>query len=349
MAVTLPLVPAKIQNLEQIHLDSVTAQLAVHPCQWKDAAMTFQSPLTRTTRAWCAALVLCGAGLAWAQVTPPQDQPRGWWRAVAPPKPPVRLVSLAPSVTEMLFALDLGPRVVGVTRYCDKPAAAAALPKVGGFSDPSLEAILALKPDAVVGVPAEANRKVVDRLVELGVPVLVVPDTTLQDVFVALRTLGDQLDARPKADVVVATMQRELDAVALRVKGKAAPRVLILYDHRPVIVAGKGSFADGVLPLAGGINVVTEGAVAYPTLSLETVARLKPDVIIDASMGARSAAGLDATRDLLGRLTSVPAVKNNRLYVLAPGVLMRPGPTLARDVEILAGLLHGPPVEPAPR
>ncbi len=264
----------------------------------------------------------------------------GWWKNVAPKAPPQRIVSLAPSVTEMLFELGAGDRVVGVTRYCDKPAAALALPKVGGFSDPSLEAVMALKPNAVITVPSEANQKVVERITELGVPVLVIPGTTLQDVFAALKLLGHELNVDEKAAAVTARIQARLKEVEKKVAGRVQPRVLILYDHRPLVVAGHNSFADQVLPLAGGINVLTDGAVAYPTLSLETVARLKPDVVIDAAMGASNGGDNRAAMDLLGRLPSLPAVRDKRVLVLPPGMLMRPGTALADDVEGLARLLH---------
>ena len=277
---------------------------------------------------------MAGAGLALAGA--PQ---LGWQRGISPKAPPQRIVSLAPSVTEMLFDLGLGDRVVGVTRYCDRPAAALKLPKVGGFSDPSLEAVMALKPNAVVTVPAEANQKVVQRLSDLGIPVLLVPGTTLPDVFEALASLGKELGAAEQATVLAARIQASIKAVEQKVAGREKPRVLILYDHRPLIVAGPGSFAAEVLPLAGGINVVTSGTVAYPTLSLETVARLKPDVVVDASMGAQDA-DQNTTMELLGRLTSVPAVKNKRVLVLPSGMLMRPGTGLGTDVEGLARLLH---------
>jgi iron complex transport system substrate-binding protein len=281
-----------------------------------------------------AFLVVMSVARAWAQ--PPVI---GWQRGLTPKAPPTRVVSLAPSTTEMLFELGLGDRVVGVTRYCDRPAAALALPKIGGFSDPSLEAVMALKPGAVVTVPSEANQKVVQRLTDLGVPVLLLPGTTLPDVHEALTLMGRELGAVEKAAEVSQRIRARIKMVEEKVAGRPRPRVLILYDHRPMIVAGPGSFASEVLPLAGGINVVTQGQVAYPTLSLETVARLKPDVVVDASMGAQGA-DTGATMELLGRLSSIPAVAHKRVVVLPSNMLMRPGTSLGEDVEALARLLH---------
>lgn len=265
----------------------------------------------------------------------------GYWRDVKPARPVTRIVSLAPSATEMLFALGLGPRVVGVTRYCDRPAEALKLPKVGGFSDPSLEAVMALKPDLVVAVPAEANRKVADRLVDLGVPVLVVPGTTMDDVFSAIRILGTELKVAGDAEKLTARVKGELDVIAAAVKGRAAPRVLIVYDHRPLIVGGPGAFADEVIRLSGGRNVVEKGAVPYPTLSMELVAQLAPDVILDASMGGGGdeKARTEAVH-MFDRFPSIPAVRNTRIHVLPSGTLMRPGVGIADDVRLVARLIH---------
>lgn len=264
----------------------------------------------------------------------------GYWRSVQPARPVQRIVSLAPSATEMLFALGMGPRVVGVTRYCDRPAEAQKLPKVGGFSDPSLEAVMALKPDLVVAVPSENNRKVADRLVDLGVPVLVVPGTTMADVFTALRTLGTELKVSDEATRLTARVQGELDAIAKATQGRAPPRVLIVYDHRPLIVAGPGAFADEVIKLSGGKNVVEKGAVPYPTLSMEIVAQLAPDVILDASMGASDEKARNEAAHMFDRFPSIPAVKNGRIHVLPSGTLMRPGVAIADDVKLVARLIH---------
>jgi len=249
----------------------------------------------------------------------------GYWRDFQPQHPAQRIVSLAPSATEMLFALGLGSRVVGVTRYCDRPPEAQKLPKVGGFSDPSLEAVLALKPDLVVAVPAEANKKVADRLVDLAVPVLVVPGTTMADVFVALTTLGRALNVPDDAVKLSARIKGELDGIARAVAGRPAPRVLVVYDHRPLIV---------------GQNVVARGTVPYPTLSLEVVAQLAPDVILDASMGAQEEKARAQAVHAFDRFPSIPAVKSGRIHVLPSGTLMRPGVAIADDVRLVARLLH---------
>lgn len=294
--------------------------------------------------AWVAATLLGADPVAWAA----PGVPAGWLRGLKPRAAPQRVVSLAPSVTESLFALGLGPRVVGVTRYCDRPVEALALPKVGGFSDPSLEAVVALKPDAVVAVPSEANRRVVERMVDLGVPVLVVPDTTVADVGVALHTMGDALGAAARADAVWGAVQQRVAVLQARVKGLPRPRVLVAYDHRPWVVAGPGSFAWEMVGLAGGQALPQQAKVPYPQLGLEALVRMKPQVILDASMQA-APGNTSAVAAVLAPHPSIPAVANHRIHRLPAGVLVRPGPGLAQDLELLVALLHPATATSQPR
>lgn len=286
-----------------------------------------------------AAWALGGGGAA-----PPAAPVSGFQGGLEPQGPVRRVVSLAPSATEVLFALGAGPRVVGVTRYCQTPPEAKALPKIGGFTDPSLEAVLALRPDLVVAAPSAGNQKVVGRLVELGVPVLVVPGTTLADAFTALDLVGRAVGREPEAAAVAARMRAELDAVARQVAGRPPPRVLLLYDRHPLVAAGPGSFGDELVRLAGGVNVCAGSRVPYPTLSMEAVLAWAPEVILDSSMGG-SRDGAEAQRDAaaeFSRFPSLPAVARGRVRVLPGGGLMRPGPSVGADVRRVAALLHPP-------
>lgn len=266
----------------------------------------------------------------------------GFVRALRPQGSPTRIVSLAPSATEILFSLGAGPNVVGVTRYCETPVEAKTLPKIGGFIDPSLEAIMGLQPQLVVTAPSEGNRKVVDRLVDLGVPVLLVPGTTLEDAFLAVELVGKALHRVDQADGATARMRAELAEVARLVDHQPSPRVLLLYDRKPLVAAGPGSFGDQLVRLAGGINVCAQSHVPYPTLSMETVLAWAPDVILDASMaGVRdaTAAQQEAVAEF-ARFPTLPAVKNGRVLILPGGGLMRSGPSVGADVRRVAALIH---------
>ncbi len=295
----------------------------------------------------------CGLILAWLF---------GWCspvRAEPPPKPSYlgaarpsgrieRLVSLAPNLTEIVFALGAGDRVVGVTRYDDYPSQVLSLPKVGGFLDPSLEAIVALSPDLVVCVPNSGNRKRMETLTRLKVPVLVLPAHRLADVYAAIETLGQVLGRVEQATALTSDLRTRVAAVVERAKRVHKPRVLMVYGHNPLVVAGPGSFADELLHLAGAENVLSGDGVRYPSLPLEMVIELAPEVIIDASSSATGASvGLAEVERFWSRLKVVPAVKAGRVHLFDSALWFRPGPRLIQGLEKLQTLLH-PGSKPGP-
>ncbi|MFH1811972.1 MAG: helical backbone metal receptor [Pseudomonadota bacterium] len=252
-----------------------------------------------------------------------------------------RVVSLAPSVTEIVFALGAGDSLVGVTRFCDEPAAARALPKIGGFLDPSLEAVAALKPDLIITVPNGQARSVTERLAEIGHPVLLLYDYTLADVEQGILAVARALDLEAAGVALIDTMRRDVAAVRARVAGSERPRVLFLYGHKPLVAAGPGSYADALIEIAGGVNAAGRGMARYPTLSLETLIGLKPEVIIDAFPAGMGAAPESTEME---NLSSVPAVAHGRVYALRDNASLRPGPRVGADARLLAALLHpGPP------
>lgn len=268
--------------------------------------------------------------------TPQLLRPRG--QAVAADAPR-RIVSLAPVVTETLFLLGQGERVVGVTRYCDTPAAAQALPKVGGYVDVSLEQVLALKPDLVMAMPSLGQRELLERMRDAGVPVLVLFGDTLHEVRDLVRAVGDATTAAARAAAVLA----DLDAAVARFAGAGPPRagrVLALVGVRPIVVAGPGSFIGELLTLGGVTNAVPAGAPQWPTWSLERLSRRHVDTIVVA-------AGPDTKRELERMLAAAfPAAERPRLVVAEGSILMRPGPAIGRDLDTLAALLL--PASPAP-
>jgi iron complex transport system substrate-binding protein len=283
------------------------------------------------------ALLLIGSAALRAE--PPAEP---MYLGEARPKASVtRVVSLAPNLTEILFAISAGDRVVGVTRYDDHPPAVLSLPKVGGFLDPNLEAILGLKPDLVVCVPNSGNEKSMRTLIRLRIPVLVLPARKLEDVYSATTFLGDVLGQRDQARKINADMRKRAKAVTARVADRARPKVLIVYGHKPLVVAGPGTFADQLLVLAGGDNVVTSTKVAYPTLPLEMVIELAPEVIIDASMsGTGAEMRLDEVRDFWKRFKVIPAVRKDAVHLFDSALWFRPGPRLIDGLEHLERLLR---------
>lgn len=254
---------------------------------------------------------------------------------------PKRVVSLAPNLTEIIFAIGAGDRVVGVTTYDDYPEEVKKLPRVGGFIDPSLEAILALKPDLVVCTPNPGGRNRMDALSRMGLPVLVLPSYGMKDIFTVIKALGELFKKQESAKELIDDMQGRIARVAELVKKVSRPKVLLVYGHRPIMAAGKGSFGDTMLKLAGGENVLGESKVRYPNVPMEEIIRLMPEVIIDASS---SGTGAEMTREevekVWGRWKVLPAVKNRRIHIFNSALWFRPGPRVAQGLEKLFSILH---------
>ena len=252
------------------------------------------------------------------------------WLGPPPPPTPQRIVSLAPSATELLFALGAGPQVVGVTRFDDYPEAVKTLPKVGGFNDPDPEAVLALHPDCVVAVPTASGRSRVDALARLGLPVLVVPGGSMEDMWLTLAALGKALGHPERAEALRGSMQRALRTQHESLE-KAHPkpvRVLVVLGHRPLVAAGPGTFLDALLTLAQGHNVVTRGG-AYPVLDAEAVHALAPQIIVDVAMG-------EAT-DWQAFWAKTPHA--GRVVHVEEPALVRPGPRLPAALQRLGDAL----------
>ncbi|MFN8545125.1 MAG: helical backbone metal receptor [Candidatus Binatia bacterium] len=261
----------------------------------------------------------------------------GCGAAPAPPvaSPPRRIVALAPSVTELVFALGAGDRVVGVCGQCDYPAEAARLPRVGGYLNPSVEAVLAARPDLVLAVPSPGNREAVRTIERAGVRVLVAEDRTLDRLWASVHALGVALGTEAVAAGLVADIQARLGAVRARVAAVPSRRVLLVVGHSPLTVAGPGTLQDELLAIAGATNVAQDAGAPWPQLSLEVVIARAPEVIVDAAMGTEA-----GSQALFAGLATVPAVRYGRVVPLAPDALFRAGPRVADAATALARAIH---------
>jgi iron complex transport system substrate-binding protein len=268
--------------------------------------------------------VLCLASVARAEA--PSAGPR-----FLGPKPPTkvkRVVTIAPSLTETVLALGAGSMLVGVSRF-DEAKEVARLPRVGGYVDPSVEAVLVLKPDLVLVQPSPGNQRPVEKLAELGVPILVLPLQTVADTLTALRTVGKALGKEKEAEGLVQRI--EATRTRIRAARPARPvRVLFVYGFEPLVVAGPGSFADELLRDAGAVNIAGDGGSAYPVYSVERALRAKPDVVVDA-------ADVDMGKD---KLAALPGLKEARWVELPSLALLQPGPSLGRGLEELFHVLY---------
>jgi iron complex transport system substrate-binding protein len=270
------------------------------------------------------------AGRAHAE-KPPDDTP--------PPGGVRRVVSLVPSVTETVFALERGDRLVGISTFCDyPPEAVRGIPRAGSYLTPSVESIVALRPDVVLGVPTPGNQAAVEQLRGLGVRVVIVGEHTLADTWQAIRTIGRWVGNEGGADALVARIQAQVAAVRERASRERPRKVLFVVGHDPLVVAGRGLFIDELIGIAGGINVGAASGGTWPRLSLETVVAAAPDVIIDGAMGSEAGANLEA---YWRPYASVPAVREGRLRAQSSEALLRPGPRVGVAAEELYALIHG--------
>jgi len=251
-------------------------------------------------------------------------------RKVRVTESPRRLISLAPSVTEILFALGLGDRVVGVTTYCDYPVEAQAIEKVGDTQKPNLEKIVSLKPDLVVISTASQLEEFVGNLERLGVPVYVNNPTDLGSLLDSIQRIADVAGVSESGHALVTDLHSRINEVHSRVAGLTRPRVLLVLGSEPLITAGGGTFISDLITEAGGESISADQKTDYPLFSLETALARRPEVIFLQAGGER----------LPNQLSDSPAVRAGRVYQLEDAILLRPGPRIVNGLEQVARKLH---------
>jgi iron complex transport system substrate-binding protein len=275
------------------------------------------------------------------------------WCAVALAVPlraemPARIVSTSPSITETLFALGLGDRVVGVSTYCRFPAEVVKLPKVGTFLKPDAELIAGLRPDLVV--VHEVSNGLDRRLASLGLRFVIVDRGGLPSVFTSIRQIAAAAGTPARADALVAEIERKLSAIRRAGTVPSPPRVLFIIGRRPgtltdLVAVGPGSYLNDLIEIAGGRNVLAiAGQPEYPRISMEAVLRLDPDVIIDTVDMGDTDSERRQRQPLNERLWSVygtlAAVKSGRLHAATSDALVVPGPRVVEAAEWVAALLR---------
>ncbi len=253
---------------------------------------------------------------------------------------PTRIVSMTPALTEILFALGLGDRVVGVTRFCDYPPEAARLPKIGGYVNPSVEAILALRPDLVVVTPAAGNRDAALAIERAGVRLEVVRGETLQDTYRMITRTAEVCGVGPRGEELCRALRERVESASARVRSLPKVRTLFCLQLDPIVAAGPRTLPSELTELAGGENVVRSGR--YPQMGIETVLEDAPEVILQARMDVPDSSAARAARGFWERWPSIPAVRDHRLFVIDATTALRPGPRVADAIEMLARLLHPP-------
>ncbi|HET8629248.1 MAG TPA: cobalamin-binding protein [Thermomicrobiales bacterium] len=248
---------------------------------------------------------------------------------------PQRIASLAPSTTEILYALGLGDRVVGVEEHSDYPPAAQSKPKIGGFFQNNIEPVVALQPDLVLAAGIQ-SKEYLAALEGQGLTVFVLNAQSLPGVLDDISAVGRLADVNGAAATLRASLQARMDAVAATLKGATSdPRVYIEIDPT-FYTAGPGSFINDLVTRAGGANIAADAKSPFPQLSAETIIARDPQVIVLADDPAITAAAVKARSGWAG----ISAVKDNRIVVIDTNLVSRPGPRVFDALEQLARAFH---------
>jgi iron complex transport system substrate-binding protein len=254
---------------------------------------------------------------------------------------PQRIISLAPANTEILFALGLSNRIVGDTTYCDYPAAAQNVSKVGGFSDPNIEEIVALKPDVVFAAPIH-EAQVIPQLENLGIKVVAINPTTINETYDAIELVGNVTGVQKAADTLVGTMRERINAVTSLVTNlsdEERPNVFYVVWHDPLMTAGDDTLPGQLIELAGGKNIFGNLS-SYPTVSLEAVLDGNPDVIIAGTgMGSGADAPLNWAQNE-SRLQKTEALKDGKVFSINTDLTGRYGPRIVDALYEMLRLIH---------
>ena len=272
-------------------------------------------------------LLVASLILAWALDVPAQA-------ATAPRLK--RVISLAPSVTETVFELGFGDRLVGVTTYCDYPAEARKLPKIGGFMSPSLEAIVAKRPDFVVGVSSATDPVKAREIERLGLKVTLISLASVSDILNSIKSIARLLGSPQAGEKLVRKITLQFDEVKRRVAPAPRRSTLLAVGLRPMVAVGGKNYIDELITLAGGKNIAGNAAQPWLNLPDEYVVANAPQVIIEAGMGSERGRSGKNWSDL----ASIPAVKERRIYAYQSDKILRPGPRIGEGLEEIARLVH---------
>ncbi|MFC2039328.1 ABC transporter substrate-binding protein [Chloroflexota bacterium] len=257
-------------------------------------------------------------------------------RAVNIEAVPQRIISLAPNITEILFALDLGDKVVGVTDACDYPREALAKPKVGAYFATSLETIINQDPDIVL---SDGHDSVYEQLESLGVTVVVIQSTNIDGILRDIELVGQITDKEEEAEELVVEMERRIDDIVAKTTGVEKPTVFYVVDASDPTkpwTAGEGSFIDALISLAGGENIAASED-QYTQFSLEALVSADPEIIIGPTSH-----GTSFLPDLgsLSGWKEMSTMKGGEVYLIEADLISRSGPRIVGGLEEMARIIH---------
>jgi iron complex transport system substrate-binding protein len=261
--------------------------------------------------------------------------------------PPQRIVSTAPSITELLYALGLGDRVVGVTRFCRYPPEAQQKPKIGDYINPNMETIASLRPDLVI---IQTNPvRLAERLGALRLHSLEINQENIAAIYNSIRVVGDATGATARATELIDSIRASLERIRVRAAPLKKVRVMFVVGRSPnrlegLIVVGRASYLNEVFELAGGTNIFRDAVAGYPAVSMEEVMARNPEVIIDmGDMSDTVNVSEEHKRDVVALWNRVPvvaAVKQHRVFAVSSDAYVTPGPRVVDAAQAIFEMLH---------
>ena len=259
-------------------------------------------------------------------------------REVVIPEPPKRIIPLAPNLTEILYRLGLGDRVVGVTNHCNYPPEAAAKPKVGSYINLNVEQIVSLAPDLVIGTMDGNERTVVGSLERAGINVYLVNPRNVREAIRTIALLGKLCGVEQEALAVAAELTRRVDRIVQMTSFRQKPLVFLQINLHPIMTVNHRTIHHDLIRLAGGENMTAREPITYPRISMEEIIGRQPDVILISSMqrGGR----FEKAREEWLKWTTIPAAKSGRVHLIDSDLIDRPSPRVVEGLERMAELIH---------
>jgi iron complex transport system substrate-binding protein len=259
-------------------------------------------------------------------------------RNVAVNSVPMRIISLAPSITEMIYFLGLGKRLAGVTQFSYFPKDAQKKPKVGAYTDINIEKVVTLSPDLVIATADGNKREDVEMLEEAGIPVYVVNPRKVNQVLDTIERLGEICGVTDRAKGLVSCLRERVARVIKAVENRGRPLVLLVINVKPLMSVNQSTIHHDIIQLAGGRNMAGDQPITYPRLNIEEVIRKGPDVIIISSM--ERGGGFEKARKEWFLWPTLPAVQKGDVYLIDSDLIDRAAPRIVIGLEEMARLIH---------
>ncbi|MBN1847678.1 MAG: cobalamin-binding protein [Deltaproteobacteria bacterium] len=253
-------------------------------------------------------------------------------------KAPARIIPLAPSLTEIVYFLGLGDRVVGVTEFSYYPPEAMAKPKVGSYINLNIERIISLSPELAIGTKDGNQPGIIELLEQAGIQIFIVNPRKVKDVIKTISQIGDVCGVSEKAGLLTRQLNQRMERIQSVIATKERPLVFFQINLRPIMTVNRDTFHHDLITLAGGLNLAQDEPITYPRISREEVIRRRPDVIIISSMD-RGGGFEDARQEWL-EWPSIPAVKHNRVHLINSDLTDRPSPRIIDGLEAMVRMIH---------